>query len=220
MKAVAYYRKSTKQHQKHSIENQRRNVRKFCVDNDIELLKEWSDVESGRCDDRLGLETAIHYAIEHKTPIIVWDVSRLGRNAGSTISHLESQDYKFIIAEHGMTCSPMMLQIQAVFAAHEARTISKRIKIGLAAAKERGVQLGNPDMDAMREKSAEACRAKGNLTVERYGKLINIYRNMNLSYRQIAEIMNTSGVKTPRGKAWSHPRVFTIYKKWLELGVG
>jgi hypothetical protein len=34
-----------------------------------------------------------------------------------------------------------------------------------------------------------------------------------LGYRRIAKVLNAEGIKTPRGKAWTSPHVYSIIKK-------
>ena len=213
--AVAYYRASTKT-QVHSIATQQRNVRSFCSNSDIEIIKEFSEQASGRDDNREGLLSAIAHANFHNSALIVWSVSRLGRNASSTIAHLES-NLKIIIAEIGLHAEPMMLSLQAVFAAHEARVISKRVKIGLDAAKARGVKLGCPRPKEASKKAAIARIRIADKHALKIGPLIDMYRKLNLSYRQISAIMNDSGCTTPRGCVWTYSKVFTSYKRFKSL---
>ena len=66
----------------------------------------------------------------------------------------------FIVAELGADADPFMLHLFAALAEKERAMISARTKAALAAAKERGVKLGNPAIAAARVK-AEAARMAG-----------------------------------------------------------
>jgi DNA invertase Pin-like site-specific DNA recombinase len=61
------------------------------------------------------------------------------------ISGLMTQKVPFIVAELGPDVDPFMLHIYAALAEKERRNISIRTKQALAAAKARGVQLGNAE---------------------------------------------------------------------------
>ena len=54
----------------------------------------------------------------------------------------------FIVAELGPDVDPFMLHIYAAVAEKERRMIAERTKLALAAARARGVKLGNPEQAA------------------------------------------------------------------------
>lgn len=213
MEAICYYRRSTKTNQFHSLGNQRANVRAFCERENITILKEWEESASGRDDNREGLLSAIANANFHNCALVVWSVCRLGRNCGSTISLLES-NLKIIIAEHGLHADPTLLALQCVLATAEVKLTSKRIRIGMAAAAARGSKIGNPNMVEMRKASAIKRRENADKWILRVGHLIDVYINLGLTQKQAAEMLNDSGVKTPRGKTWSQQQVYTTRKRW------
>jgi DNA invertase Pin-like site-specific DNA recombinase len=75
----------------------------------------------------------------------------------------------------------------------------KRIKAGLAAARARGVRLGNPRFEAVR---AEA-RAADAVFAARLGPMVEALRADGLSYGAIATQLNKLGVSTQRGGPWT-----------------
>jgi DNA invertase Pin-like site-specific DNA recombinase len=101
-----------------------------------------------------------------------------------------------------------MLHIRACVAEEERRMIAERTKAGLAAARARGVQLGNPNL-------AEAHREA---TDARDADLRPILETMHgMSYRAIADALAKQGVKTPRGNAtWG---AMTVMRAMKRLGI-
>lgn len=85
LKAIAYYRVSTEmQEEKESLSTQVQGGEIFCRDNDIELVKIFSDVMSGGNRRRPGFLEAKKYMEENKGKIdmfIAYDVSRIARDA-------------------------------------------------------------------------------------------------------------------------------------------
>jgi len=71
------------------------------------------------------------------------------------ISGLMTQKVPFIVAELGPDVDPFMLHIYAALAEKERRNISVRTKAALAAAKARGVQLGNPEQAKENKRKAD-----------------------------------------------------------------
>ena len=77
--------------------------------------------------------------------IVVAKLDRLSRDV-HFISGLMVHHVPFVVAELGPNVDPFMLHIYAALAEKERALISERTKAGLAAAKERGTRLGNPDL--------------------------------------------------------------------------
>ena len=73
---------------------------------------------------------------------MVAKLDRLSRDV-EFISGLMAQRVPFIVAELGADADPFMLHIYAALAEKERALISARTKDALAAAKARGVRLGN-----------------------------------------------------------------------------
>jgi len=72
-------------------------------------------------------------------------LDRLSRDV-HFISGLMAQRVPFLVAELGADVDPFMIHIYAALAEKERALISQRTKAALAAAKARGVRLGNPSI--------------------------------------------------------------------------
>jgi DNA invertase Pin-like site-specific DNA recombinase len=109
----------------------------------------------------------------------------------------------FVVAELGAEVDPFVLRLYAALAEKERALIAGRTRAALAAAKARGVKLGNPNIEHARERAiavikGEAERAAGNVL-----PIINEVRRAGAtSLRQIAEALNSRGISTPRGGVW------------------
>ena len=109
----------------------------------------------------------------------------------------------FIVTSLGRNADPFMLHIYAALAEQERTLISQRTKAALAAAKARGVKLGNPNLDAIRGSGGEAGKAEA----ERFaGTVLPIIKQVKkagaTTLQQIADALNDRGVATARGGSW------------------
>lgn len=89
-KAIAYFRVSTDmQRDELSLETQEKGGEIFAKDNNIEIVKKFTDVMSGGNRNRKGFLEAQKYLEEHKDEIdyfIAYDVSRIARDAFAFLS--------------------------------------------------------------------------------------------------------------------------------------
>ena len=95
----------------------------------------------------------------------------------------------FIVAELGADVDPFMLHIYAALAEKERRNISIRTKQALAAAKARGVRLGNP-------KQATANKRKADSYAKALRPILIELRHMPVE--KIADELTRRKVQTPR----------------------
>jgi DNA invertase Pin-like site-specific DNA recombinase len=109
---------------------------------DARLLASFTEVESGKKDDRPQLAAALAYAKCKKAVLIIAKLDRLGRRA-SFLLNLRDAGVEFEALDCP-TMNTLTLGMMAVFAQHERELISTRTKAALEIAKQRGVKLGNP----------------------------------------------------------------------------
>jgi DNA invertase Pin-like site-specific DNA recombinase len=92
------------------------------------------------------------------------------------------------------TATPFMLHVYAAVAEEERRMIAARTKAGLAAAKAKGVELGNPKLAADNHAAA----------VARANEIKPILCQLrNMSARAAAAELNSRAMPTPTGAPWS-----------------
>lgn len=204
--AVAYYRVSTQRQGRSGLglEAQRKAVTAFADAEGYTVVGERTEVETGKGSDALDrrpeLAAALDLARRRKCPIIVAKLDRLSRDV-AFISGLMSKRVPFVVTELGADADPFMLHIYAALAEKERRLISTRTKAALAAARERGVVLGNAAQAKM-----NAQRANEHSEQLRPA----LYKLQTMSSREIAADLNERGLKTSRGGRWSSRTVLRV----------
>jgi DNA invertase Pin-like site-specific DNA recombinase len=145
---VAYLRVSTAQQGRSGlgIEAQRAAIARFAAAEGFEITAEHVEIETGKGDDALDrrpkLNAALAEAKLRHCQVAVAKLDRLSRDV-AFISSLMAKRVPFVVTELGRDVDPFMLHVYAALAEKERRLISERTKAALAAAKARGVRLGN-----------------------------------------------------------------------------
>jgi len=206
---IAYYRVSTGRQGRSGLglEAQRATIERFAAAEGMAIAGEFIEVETGKGSDALAkrpkLAAALADAKKLKCPVIVAKLDRLSRDV-AFIAGLMAQRVPFIVAELGASADPFMLHIYAALAEQERRMIAERTKHALAAAKARGVTLGNPEQAKANADQADAFAESLRETV---------WPVINLSSRQIAAYLNGRGVKSHTGKAWQSATVLRLVER-------
>jgi DNA invertase Pin-like site-specific DNA recombinase len=140
---VAYYRVST-DHQVdgNGILAQSKAVEDYLNGGKWKLVAEFTEVESGKRNDRPELERALAACKKHRAKLVIAKLDRLSRNV-HFISGLMERKIDFVACDMP-SANAFMINIYAAVAQEERRMISERTKAGLRAARERGVVLGGP----------------------------------------------------------------------------
>ena len=212
MKVVAYYRVSTSAQGRSGLglDAQRLAVSQFCGGRGCEMVGEFVEVESGKLDARPELAKALHLAKVTGATLVVAKLDRLSRNV-AFLAALQDSDARFLAADMP-EANELTVHIMAAVAQAERKAISRRTKEALAAAKARGVKLGNPNGAAAlisADKGNAASVAAIKAGAERFAAdlepiVADIMRMGTASLRTIAAELNRRGIVTRRGGAW-HP---------------
>ena len=215
---IAYYRVSTERQGKSGLglEAQREAIARFAQSNGFSLAGEEIEAETGKGADALDrrpkLKSALDLAKKHKCSIIVAKLDRLSRDV-HFISGQMTKRIPFIVAELGPEVDPFMLHIYAAVAEKERALISQRTKAALAAAKARGVKLGNP---RLAEARAPRMRANAEEAARQAAVVLPVIKPLcerGLSLRAIARELAARGVPTARGGQWSAVQVGAILRR-------
>lgn len=210
-KFVAYYRVSTKRQGESGLglEAQRKAVRDFLNGGRWELVGEFTDVESGKHDDRPELARAIAQAKREKATLLIAKLDRLSRKLSFVASLMES-GVKFVAVDNPQA-NELTIHILAAVAQAERKAISDRTRAALAAAKARGVKLGSPKIEKARQSALRSVRTSADKFAANVQPVIEQIRASGLTtLRQIADALNARGVKTRRGAEWTAAAVARV----------
>lgn len=222
-RVVAYYRVSTTGQGKSGLglEAQRERCQSFAAQNGLQVVEEFTEVETGKGTDALDrrpqLAAALATAKRMRCPVLVAKLDRLSRDV-AFIAGLMVQRVPFVVAELGLDVDPFMLHIYAAMAEKERAMISQRTRDALAAAKGRGVKLGGwrggPVVD--HAAGAAAARRQADEFATSIGPLASEMRGAGMSLREIAGELTARGIQTARGGSWSASGVRSILARLSE----
>jgi DNA invertase Pin-like site-specific DNA recombinase len=222
MHFVSYLRVSTDRQGKSGLglEAQRKAVVDH-VEGKGQIAAEFVEVESGKKNDRPQLARALADAKRIGAVLLIAKLDRLARNVAFIANLLESGVE--IAAADMPEANRFLLHIMAAVAEHEARMISDRTRAALAAAKARGVALGwsMPDRQAEQLQASRKGAAKNAKNACMHAaNILPIIRQIaagGASLRQIADELNTRGIKTARGGLWYAATVRNIMARENEI---
>jgi DNA invertase Pin-like site-specific DNA recombinase len=188
------------------LEAQRAALANFAQAERFHIIDEFVEVDSGKGHDALErrplLRAAMAKAKKAKCHLAVAKLDRLSRDV-HFISGLMVHRVPFVVAELGPDVDPFVLHLFAALAEKERTWIATRTRDALAAAKVRGVKLGNPSLNDARERAIQQIRqAADNHAVAVLPLIQQIQQTGANSLRQIAERLNAQGIEGPRGGAW------------------
>ncbi len=211
-KVVAYYRVSTDAQGRSGLglEAQRDAVGSLCHSRGWHIAAEFTEVESGKRDDRPQLEAAKHRAKVTGAVLVVAKLDRLSRNV-AFLASLQDSGTRFLAADMP-EANELTVHIMAAVAQAERKAIGTRTREALAAAKARGVKLGNPNGAAALQRASKgngaavaAIRSGAQERAEDLSPIIaDIRATGATSLPAIAKELNSRGIVTARGGVW-HP---------------
>ena len=209
---IAYFRVSTAEQEGSGlgIEAQQEKVRQLIDLKGGELIAEFTEVESGRKQNRPVLAECLAAARKAEAVVVVAKLDRLARDA-ELVNRLSKEVADLPDVDATNAAGRMILGVMAQVAQFEAERIGERTREALAAAKARGVKLGG-----RREEAVQAAKARKGEAVERAETLRGLIAPMvadGMSHRAIAEALNTAGYTTERGSKWSHVTVGRVIKR-------
>jgi DNA invertase Pin-like site-specific DNA recombinase len=197
---VAYFRVSTDKQGASGLglEAQREAVARHVAAASGVIVGEFQEIESGKRNDRPQITAALAMCRARRAMLIIAKLDRLARNV-AFISSLMESSLDFVACDNPHA-TRLTIHILAAVAEHEREMISQRTKAALAAAKARGVRLGNPRLEDARQRSLALRRHRKPAT-----DLVSIAKGLaaqGLSLREIARRLNRLQLRTPRNKRW------------------
>lgn len=222
MAAIVTYARVSTARQGHSglgLEAQQMASQRFATSGGHRIVAEFVEVESGKHADRPQLVAALAACRLHRATLCIAKLDRLSRNM-AFIAGLMDSGVDFVACDMP-AASRISLHIMAAMAEYERDMISQRTKAALAAAKARGVRLGNPNgaaglLAGCREASAKGGAATRQRAQERAGQLLPLLQKMEADGCQgataMASALNARGVPAPKG-IWYPEQVRRVLRR-------
>lgn len=216
---VAYYRISPDGHnqrnlQSYGIDAQKEAVSRFAAaaSKPIQVIESFEEVESGANSQRPQLRAAIECCRHTKASLLIAKLDRLSRNAAFLLN-LRDGGVSFVCCDMPQA-DRFTVGILALVAEREREMISERTKAGLAAAKARGVVLGNPSWrKSQKRATAASLEALRPLWASQLKAVREIRATGIKTLTGIARCLNARGVRTARGGVWTATSVRNLLKR-------
>lgn len=193
------------------IAAQKRDINLYLQQNpEARVLKELVEVESGgkELKDRPVLQEAMECCKSTGSTLLVATLSRLSRDAAFVLTLMKDTSIRFKVAAMP-DADNFQLGIYALLNQQEREQVSTRTRAALAAAKARGVKLGNPNLAEMNRIRKNQARVFAN----QHSNLIWTLRNGGKTLREICGVMNDSGIKTSNGGAFHPVQITRILRR-------
>ncbi|MBX7135392.1 MAG: recombinase family protein [Fimbriimonadaceae bacterium] len=236
MKAVAYYRVSTVAQGRSGLglDAQRQAVSTLAADKRLQVIEEFTEIESGKRNDRPRLAEALHFARLTGSVLVIAKLDRLSRNAAFLLA-LRDSGVRFMAADIP-DANDLTIGVMAVIAQAEREAISKRTTEALDSIK-RSLQttgahtsirsgrvirrLGNPNGVAAilraNHGNLPAVEANKSRADQRANDLAPVIESMmpaSLSF--LAAALNERGILTPRGGRWHPSSVRNLLQRYRQ----
>lgn len=223
-KFIAYYRVSTARQGRSGLglDAQRQAVADYLNGGRWTLLKEFTEIESGKVNALPELQKAMHQCKVTGAKLVIAKLDRLSRNAAFLLT-LRDSGVKFVAADVP-DANDLTIGILALIAQHEREAISRRTREALAAAKRRGVRLGNPNgarpLRRARKGNSAALvviRQRADTHAEQLRPVLeDLAKERITTLTGIATALNDRGMQTPRGGTWHASSVRNLLARVAE----
>jgi DNA invertase Pin-like site-specific DNA recombinase len=228
-KYVAYYRVSTDKQGQSGLGLAAQEAAVINYLKGHKPIAEFTEVESGKKNDRPRLAEAIALCKRRKAILVIAKLDRLARNV-HFISGLMETGINFVACD-SPNDDRFILHVKAAVAEDEAKKISDRTKVALAAKRAQGKKLGGwrpmrKDGSARtmptfsqeaHQRATEAIMEAADVRAEDYMDIIRgIQANGVTSATAIAGELNAQGVVTARGREWRAQTVLNVLRRGCE----
>ncbi len=224
-KIIAYERVSTARQGRSGpgLEAQRNAIDAFATSRSADVLARFTEVESGRRNDRPELDKALTLARLTGATLVIAKLDRLSRNAAFLLT-LQASGVAFLACDMP-EANDLTVGIMALVAQQEREAISKRTKEALSAAKARGVKLGNPNGAAALRRAGkgglalqDTVRRNADAFAEDLRDVVAAIRaDGHTTLRALADQLNARGIRTRRDGRWHVSTVRNLLSRVARL---
>lgn len=217
-KYVAYYRVSTKRQGESGLGL---DAQKAAVAGFVKglIVAEFTEVESGKNNQREQLTLAIERAKKEGAVLIIAKLDRLSRNA-SFIFALRDSGVNFQCVDMP-DANTLTVGIFATLAQHERELISGRTKAALQVKRAQGIKLGSPqNLTAeaqVKGVAGNVRKAELNENNRRAASMIKMMLKAGRNYTEIAGELNQAGFRTARGCEFQPTQVLRLHRRLVSL---
>ena len=226
---VGYMRVSTaKQGEKGiSLELQQSAIYNFAGSAGMTVIAVYSDVGSGRgrrsIHRRAGLRKAFEACRAYEAHLVVWDWSRLSREASTEeeLLNLLPPPERVHSIGNNENFENARKHARVAHAQEQRDEISKRTKVAMDERKRSGKQFGNPDIKTVQESGRDAwSRISEDIARNIADVLLALPDRKALKRREIADELNKRGLLTGQGLPWDASRLRGPLKRVEEVLAG
>lgn len=221
MRIVSYLRVSTARQGMSGLglEAQRAAVTAFAKGGGHGIVSEHVEVESGKRTDRPQLAAALAACRVHRATLAIAKLDRLARNV-AFIANLMDGGVEFVACDMPHA-NRLTLHLLAAMAEYERDMISQRTKAALAAAKARGVRLGNPQgashlHNGCRDAAAISATVRRSAAAAFSTSVVPVIMRLRAegigSATSLALALNRQGVPAPSGGIWYAQQVRRVVR--------
>lgn len=223
-KFVSYIRVSTSKQGRSGLglEAQRSSIMSFLNGGNWELIKEFTEVESGKRDDRPELMKALQLCQFTGATLIIAKLDRLSRDPDFLGMLMKNGEVDFVACDMP-DANKFTIRIMAALAEKERELISERTKAALKAAQDRGVKLGTNNlthvhMEKGRQRASEVRKERAIQFAAGLSPMLRELKNEGKSLRQIAAVLNERHIRTSKGVTgkWTATQVKVILERVAE----
>lgn len=206
---VAYIRVSTDRQAASGLglEAQRHAIEQYAARQGRDILEIYVETESGKLKDRPQLTAALAHCRKAKATLLIAKLDRLARNV-AFVSALMETGAEFVAVDAPFA-NRLMIHVLSAVAEWEREQISERTKAALAAAKARGVKLGQHGVVLGKQKRIDAERFAEEVRPE----FVKAFEAGCVSLRQYAAFLTANSVRTPAGGKWQASNVSLLLKR-------
>ena len=162
------------------------------------VIAEFTDVQSGKDDNRPELQKAMALAEETGARLLIAKLDRISRRVSFISAIMERKRLNLTVATMP-NADKFQLHIYAALAEQEREFISLRTKQALAPLKGTGKLGGNRGNI---DKANEAARALADAHATKVMDTVRPLKEAGRTLQQIANTLNKTGVTTARGGRW------------------
>jgi site-specific DNA recombinase len=228
-RAVGYFRVSTTgQAGEHhsSLETQEAHFREFCQFHDYIVAETFTDIVSGRRDDRNEYLRMVRFALDGGADIVVVQfLDRFGRNPYEIVNRV-SELRKFgvpVVATDENIEDELIFFIKAAMAGAESRRTSERVRATMAIAVGKGVHAARAPYGLRRVRTVEGSEIKVTWELDpseadTVREMVRMRVDQNFGFKRIADALTASGIRAREGRPFTGNTVGIILSNAAIMG--